>query len=165
MVVKYSFQGYDEKKMTRVMSKFTPISMKTTLEVLHYIKGRNIQQALTLLEEVSEEKRPVPFLRFKKDIPHRKGAGLSIGRFPVKVSQQVSLLLNSVIANAKDKGLDEKSLIIIHAAVQTGPKLWHYGRQRRRLRKVCHIELVAKEIKNTKKKITANKLKSGGKKQ
>ncbi len=150
-MAKYSFQKYDEKKMVRVRGRHLPISLKTTTEVLRFVKGRNIDKAISLLEEVKEAKRPVPFLRYKKDIPHRKGK-ISVGRFPKKVSENVINLLESLKANAKDKGLDEKSLSIIHAAAHPGPNLWHYGRHRRRLRKVCHAEIVAQEAKKEVKK-------------
>jgi large subunit ribosomal protein L22 len=151
-MVKYSFQEYDKKTMVRVSGNHVPISLKTTTEVLSFIRGRNVNQAIRLLHEVSEAKRPVPFLKYKKDVPHRKGAGISIGRFPKNVSIALIALLESIIANAKDKGLDETSLTIIHAAAQSGPKLWHYGRKRRRLRKVCHVGIVAKEVKVLNKK-------------
>ena len=152
MVEGYSFTKYDQKNMVRAKGKFAPISLKTTTEVLRYIRGRNIDQAITLLGEVKDAKRPVPFTRYNKDVPHRKGKGLSIGRFPKKVSEYLIDLLNLVKANAKDKGLKEDSLSIIHAAASPGPKLWHYGRHRGRQRKVCHVEIVAQETEKKKEK-------------
>ena len=149
MTNKYSFQAYDEKTMVRVSGKHLPISFKTSVEILQFIKGKNVDKAITLLGEVAEAKRAVPFLKYKKDVPHRRGK-MSVGRFPKKASENIISLLNLIKANAKDKGLDEKSLMIIHAAAQSGPNLWHYGRQRRRLRKVCHAEIVAQESKKKK---------------
>jgi large subunit ribosomal protein L22 len=151
MVNGYSLKTYDKKTMVRAIGKHLPISLKTSVEVLKYIKGKNVVKAKTLLEEVVAAKRAVPFNVYKKDIPHRKGKGLSVGRFPKKTSENIIHLLNLLQANAKDKGLDEKSLIIIHAAAQNGPNLMHYGRLRRRMRKITHIELAAEEIKAKKK--------------
>jgi large subunit ribosomal protein L22 len=148
---KYSFQEFDVKNMVRVRGKSLPISMKTTSEVLKYIRGKEVNKAIRLLEEVKDAKRAVPFLKYKKDIPHRKG-NMSVGRYPKKVSENMILLLNLLKSNAKDKGLDEDSLSIIHSAAHAGPNLMHYGRQRRRLRKICHVELIAQEKKEVSKK-------------
>jgi len=150
-MAKYSFQEYDSKSMVRVSGKHLPISLKTTSEVMKFIKGRKVNQAIALLEQVRDAKIAVPFLKYKRDVPHRKGK-MSIGRYPKKVSEHTIMLLNLIKANAKDKGLDEETLSIIHAAAQQGPNLWHYGRQRRRLRKVCSIELVAQKTKEKTKK-------------
>ena len=139
--------------MVRILGKFLPISLKTTTEVARFIKGYNVNKAITLLKEVAAAKRPIPFLKYKKDVPHRKGQGMSVGRFPKKVSEELIKLLELLKANAKDKGLDAEKLIIIHAATQSGPKMWHYGRLRRRRRKVSHFELVAQESKPSKEKI------------
>jgi len=150
MVTKYCLQTYDSKTMVKVVGKFLPISLKTSVEVLNYVRGRNVNKAKYLLEEVAEGKRAVPFNIYKKDIPHRRGKGISVGRFPKKTSEHIIKLLSLLQANAKDKGLDENSLIIIHAAAHDGPNLMHYGRLRRRMRKVCHVELAAKEDKKKK---------------
>ncbi|MBT3940738.1 50S ribosomal protein L22 [Candidatus Woesearchaeota archaeon] len=139
--------------MARAKANYAPISMKTTYEVLRLIRGRNLDQAVTMLGEVKEAKRPVAFLKYRKDVPHRKGDGLSIGRFPRKVSIELIELLTLVKANAKEKGLKEDALIIIHAAVNSGPNLWHYGRIRRRRRKSCHVEVVVQEKEQKKKEV------------
>lgn len=161
MAVRYSLQTYDPKTMVKVVGRHLPISLKTSVEVLNYIKGRKVSQSITLLEQVSEGKIALPFKRYKKDIPHRKGK-MSVGRFPKKTSQNIIKLLNLLQANAKDKGLDDESLQVIHAAAHPGPNLMHYGRHRRRFRKVCHVELAAKEVKKTKPKEESNKKMKGG---
>jgi large subunit ribosomal protein L22 len=154
MVEKYSFTEFDSKTMARAKNKHAPISLKTTTEVMRFIRGRKVEQAIMLLSEVRDAKRPIPFLRYNRDVAHRKGKGISVGRFPKKPSIEVMQVLELVKANAKDKGLSEDALTIIHAAAQQGPNLWHYGRHRGRRRKVCHVEIVAQE---TKKKAKENK--------
>jgi large subunit ribosomal protein L22 len=149
---KTGYQKYDIKKMVRVRGNHLPLSQKTSCEVMRYIRGRNVKQAIRLLEEVRDEKRPVPFLKFKRDIPHRKGQGLSVGRFPKKVSIHTIELLTLLLANAKDKGLSETELAVVYSATNPGPNLAHYGRIRGRLRKVCHLEIVGAEKKKTPKK-------------
>jgi large subunit ribosomal protein L22 len=152
MTSKTGYQNYDMKKMVRVKGNHLPLSQKTSCEVMRYIRDRNVMQAIRLLGEVRDEKRPVPFLKFKKDIPHRKGQGLSVGRFPKKVSIHTIELLTLLLANAKDKGLSEENLAVVYSAVNPGPNLAHAGRIRGRIRKVCHIEIVGAEKKKTPQK-------------
>jgi large subunit ribosomal protein L22 len=151
MSTKTGYQKYDLKKMVRVRGNHLPLSQKTSCEVMRYIRDRNVQKAIRLLEEVRDGTRPVPFLKFKKDVPHRKGQGLSVGRFPKKVSIHTIQLLTLLLANAKDKGLSEKALTVVYSAVNPGPNLPHSGRIRGRLRKVCHIEIVGAEKKKVAK--------------
>jgi len=69
-------------------------------------------------------RRPVPFRRFKKKVPHRRGLqGFCTGRFPVKAAKQILRILKDVEANAEFKGLNTEKLKLIHAAAYPGMKL------------------------------------------
>src|SRR3989344_410253 len=128
-MTQYSFQGYDGKTMTRVVGKNLKISAKKSYEVANFIRGKNVNVALNDLKLVVEEKLAV------------------------------AKLIYSLKANAKEKGMDEKKLTIIHAAVHKGARIQHNGRNRG-VRKNAHFALVAKEIEKKKKddkKIVAEK--------
>ena len=93
---------------------------------------------------------------------HRINICLISGAYPKchdGVGDYTAKLIDSLKANAKEKGMDEKKLTIIHAAVHKGARIQHNGRNRG-VRKNAHFELVAKEIEKKKKddkKIVAEK--------
>jgi len=153
---KYAFQKFDPKEMVRVVGRSLPISTKASVEIAAFIKGKQIDKAITNLEKVVEGKLAVPYKRYVKDIPHRKGAGMRTGRFPKKASKHIIVLLKSLRSNAQNQGLDTSKLFIIHAAAQKGPIVFHYGRRRTK-RKNTHFEIVAKQIEKEEKKKTSKK--------
>src|SRR3989344_5267 len=147
-MTQYSFQGYDGKTMTRVVGKNLKISAKKSYEVANFIRGKNVNVALNDLKLVVEEKLAVPYRRYTWNVSHKRGIGQ--GKYPRNVSIAVAKLIDSLKANAKEKGMDEKKLTIIHAAVHKGAQIQHNGRNRG-VRKNAHFELVAKEIEKKKK--------------
>ncbi len=145
---KLSFQSFDPTQMVKVIGRSLPISTKTSVDVLRFIKGKKVSVAKRYLKQVEKGERAIP-LRKSREIPHRVGK-MGAGRFPKKASWQIVRLLNQAEAEAEAKGLSTDDLVIIHTAAHKGPTLWHYGRRRVK-RKVTHIELVAKERKKEKK--------------
>ncbi len=148
-----TYQQYDSKTMAKVVGIYLPISPKDSREIARAIKGKSIDSAIKHLQNVVEKKQAVPFKRFNRDVPHRRGKGFGAGRFPKKASEHIIKLLKHLKANASDKALDAESMKIVHAAAQRGPVLWHYGRWRGRRRKCTYFEAVAEEIKKREKKI------------
>lgn len=151
MANKYSFQKFEEKTMVRVSGRNLPISKKTSREVCHFIKGKDVNKIIGYLKEVEKLKLPIPFLRFRHDVPHRKG-NIGPGRFPKKSASHILDLLNTLKSNANDKGLNSEGLLLVYANVSPGPRLMHYGRHRSSVRKMCNIELIAKEVIKSKPK-------------
>lgn len=151
MGFKGSYQSYDSKTMASVAATYLPISAKDSREIAKAIKGKRIGAAITYLQAVIDRKQAVPFKRFNRDTPHRRGK-IAAGRFPRKASEHILKLLKNLKANAADKNLDDENLLLVHVSAQRGPVLWHYGRKRGRQRKCTHFEAVAKEIKAEKKK-------------
>lgn len=141
-MAKYSYQGSWENT-AKVLSTYLPISRKHSHEVANFIRGKLVSRAIAELGLVAEGKLAVPYKRYVLDIPHRKG--MCTGRFPRNASLQFLKLLNSLVKNAESIGLDTSNLQIVHVAAQHTGATWHYGRFRGRKRKMCHIELVAKE--------------------
>jgi len=148
---KYAYQGYDANEMARIVGTSMPISTKTSIEIAAFIKGKQIDKAISYLQEVIEGKKAIPFKKHVKKIPHRKG--MRTGRYPKKASKYIVDLLLGLKSNAQNKGLDTSKMIIVHAAAQKGPIAFHSGRQRLK-RKNTHFEIVAKEVKEIKTKKT-----------
>jgi len=146
----YSFQGYDAKRMARARGVLLPISQKASREVAQSVKGRNLDKAIDFLEKVVVGIVPVPFKRFKRDVPHRKGK-MAAGRYPKNASLEMISLLKLLKSNAIDHGLNGDNLVVIHAAASPGPRRPRTGRIRGE-RKISHLEVVAEEIKKEKKK-------------
>ncbi|HLD97004.1 MAG TPA: 50S ribosomal protein L22 [Candidatus Nanoarchaeia archaeon] len=152
--------AYDEKKMARAMGIALPISMKKTVEVCKFVKGRRVADAIRLLRMVDDEKIAIPFGTYAKGGTGHK-PGIGPGRYPKKVCVEVVKLLNQVSFNAKNKGLDSTKLVVSSMVAKKGANAWHFGRQRRRRMKRTHVEVVVTESeavpvrKSPQKKATA----------
>ena len=147
----YAFADFVKNTMAKVVGRNLSISHKDSREICTFVKGKKINRAITYLESVVKKKQPIPYKRFKKDIPHRKGK-IATGRYPVNASFAILKLLSDLKSQAQGKGLDVPELIIIHAATHKGTRSWHSGRLRRRVRKITHVEFVAAEKKKVEDK-------------
>ena len=154
---KISYAGEIEDAV-QVAGRNLPISRKIGRELAVFIKGKTVDRAIAELKQVAAGEIAVPYKRFNHDTPHRKGNMMS-GRFPIKASLEIIKLIESLKANAEQKALDSDAIKIIHASCQHGTLAWHYGRKRRRRRKLAHFELVGVEVEEQEEK------KYGGKKK
>ena len=93
------------------------ISPKHAVEICAAIKGKKLEEAKKLLEDVIKKKQFIPFRKHKKQIPHRKGG--QPGRYPVKAARQILKLLENAENNAEEMGL-EGELVVAHASAQKG---------------------------------------------
>ena len=134
--------------MARALGIALPISLKHSIEICDFIRGKKLQTAKKILEDVIAKKRAIPFKRFTEGSGHKKG--ISSGKYPVKASREILKLLNSVEANAKDKNLDVDDLVIIHIVAKKGYSRMRYGRRPWREAKSTHIEVYVKEERNKK---------------
>jgi len=142
----YSFQKtMDEDKIAIASGRNLNISPKHAIEICNYIRGRKVEQAKRLLEYAINKKVPVPFKRFTNGLGHKSGMGA--GRYPVKACTEILRIVKSAESNAKNKGLNANDLKILHIAMQTAAKQWHYGRKKRSIFKNAHIEVVLEEVK------------------
>jgi large subunit ribosomal protein L22 len=128
------------------------ISRKHAREITNWIKGSKISEARSMLERVVRGEAAVPFKRHKKKVAHRKGlAGSPAGRFPKKAASRILALLDSLEANAIDRGFDVDALRIIHASAHGGRKMVRYtprafGRTSPKVEDLVHVELIASEV-------------------
>ena len=132
-----------EKNQAQANGRDIGISTKQSIEICNFIKKKETSKAKSLLEGVIKLKTAVPYNRFKRDIPHRKG--MASGRYPSKAAQEFLRLVNLAESNAKEKGLDSEKLFIRYAIANKGASSRHAGRFRGLKRKRTHISIILEE--------------------
>jgi large subunit ribosomal protein L22 len=116
-----------------------PISFKHSVEVCRHIKGKPLAVARKALEGAIALKTAIPYRRYNKEMAHHSGVGP--GRFPVKVCEAISKVLDSAEANAQLKGMSTANLVIKNVSANKAGVVHHYGRWGRHARR-AHIEVV-----------------------
>ncbi|KHO46803.1 MAG: large subunit ribosomal protein L22 [archaeon GW2011_AR3] len=144
MSIKYGMAKFPEN-YAKAMGRDLPISTKQSIEICKYVQGMRLSRAKSILQDVILGKKAVPFTRHTFDLGHKKGIGP--GRYPMKASESILRILNSVEANAQTKGLSANDLVILHIAANKAARPWRYGRQTRRKARRTHIEVVVSEKK------------------
>jgi large subunit ribosomal protein L22 len=138
----------------KVIGRNLTISTKQAIVISKFIRGKNLNWAKKQLEGVVNMKVAVPFTVHNKKIAHRKGR-MAAGRYPINASKEILMLLNSLDANAQNKGLDSESLYISSIIPNQASRPMHSGRKSRTMMKRTHLEIIAeekvKEKKQTKK--------------
>lgn len=149
MKYNYSFKS-NQENIAKVVGRDLDISTKQSIEVCSFIKKKTVAKARVLLELARDKKISVPFKRFTEGAGHKKGRGLSSGKYPYKTSTRFLMLLKTLEANAQNKGLSSE-LKIIHACAHKAATPLRYGRKRRISMKRTHVEIVAEETEPVKK--------------
>ena len=148
----YSFKESEPEGMAKASGRDLKISPKAAREICGAIRKMKLEEARRFLQDVIDKKRPVPYRRYKKKVPHKAGIeGWHAGRYPVKAALEIMKVLNGLEANAEDKGLYVERLRIVHAAAQRARIIKRYvprafGRSSPNFDQYCHVELVVKEI-------------------
>lgn len=78
-------------------------SKKHCMYICNFIKGKKIDDAISMLQDVIKYKRAVPF---KGEIPHRRGVGMMSGRYPINASKIFINILKGLKGNAIVNGMD-----------------------------------------------------------
>jgi large subunit ribosomal protein L22 len=148
----YAFQNYDKTKHVRASIREKDISHKHAREVAVAIKGRSIEKARELLENVISRKEAIPYRRYNNEVAHRSNIrdGFSAGRFPKKAASEFLRILDNLESNAEYKGMDLDRLRIVSAAVHKGTKLKRFqpramGRSSPKFDTLVHVEVIAQE--------------------
>lgn len=129
----------------KVVGRNLPFSTKHAIEISKFIRGRSVKESKALLEKVLVKEVAVPFRRFNRDVGHKRGR-IAAGRFPYKASRYFISLLNSLEANATNKGLDAESLYVKTVISNRASRPFKYGRFLRRRTKRTHVEMIAEEL-------------------
>ncbi len=140
----YKYSMETEKNMAKAVGLALPVSLKKSVEVCDFIRGKNLQKSINQLNRVIKQEIAVPFKKFNcGGVGHKKG--MAAGRYPIKTCMEITRILKDAQANAEHKGLNAGNLIIKHICAKSGSKSYHYGRKRRRLMKRTHIEIIVEE--------------------
>ncbi len=118
MKLDYSIEP-DPENTSKAMGKELHISRKHAHEISSAIKGMTVDAAREFLEDVALLKRAVPYRRYIRNIPHRRG-GMCTGRYPQKSAKAFLRVLQNAENNARYKGLDSESLRISHITTKKG---------------------------------------------
>ena len=150
MATTYSYTSQAKENEAKAVGVSIPVSYKQSYEVAKFIRGKNVQLAKKMLQDVVDMKRPVPMTRFNRDTGHKHG--MAAGRFTINTCTFILKLLKSAESNAQFKGLSTANLIVRHIAAQKGPTSFRYGRHRRRQAKRAHVEIIVAEQKEASEK-------------
>jgi large subunit ribosomal protein L22 len=114
----YTYTAEPDATVARARGVEIPISPKKTYEVLNAIRGLPLSKARSLLEDVIELKRAIPFRRYNQETAHKRSVGP--GRYPKKVAKSVLSILQNAEANAEFEGMDTEALYVKVAASSRG---------------------------------------------
>jgi len=131
-------------KTSRTIANDLPISTKKSVEVCNFIRGRELEKAKMLLEQVLEYKAAVPFKKYNMGAGHKKGK-VGPGKYPINVCNEILSVLKLAEANAKNLNLSMKNIYIKLIMANMASRPWHYGRFKRRKMKRTHIEVILSE--------------------
>ena len=148
----------------KVIGRNLTISTKHAIVISKFIRGKNLKWAKKKLEGVIDMKVAVPFTVHNKKVAHRKGK-MAAGRYPVNASKEILMLLNSLDANAQNKGLDTDSIYISSIIPNHASRPMHSGRKSRTMMKRTHLEIIAEEKVKEKKQIKKQEVKIETKKE
>ena len=138
----------DPETTAKAYGKEYQISPKKSVEVCDMLRGKDVDTALDMLEEVLEGDRAVPYKKHNKRIAHQKGTGS--GGYPKKVCEKMYSLIEECRANAESKGLDTDNLVIKVLAAQKGSPIQGFrarafGRSSPSETKTTSIEVILEE--------------------
>ncbi|MCX6748293.1 MAG: hypothetical protein NT076_01690 [Candidatus Pacearchaeota archaeon] len=98
--VKEAKKQVEKKEFAQAQGRDMPLSLKHVKFICRFIKGKTIQEALDLMNKVSEKKIYVPM---SGELACRK-KGIK-GRYPVKASREFIRVLKGLQGNANVAGL------------------------------------------------------------
>ena len=128
------------------------ISPKAAREVCKAIKGMDLEKAKSYLERVIEMNQAVPFKRHDGKVGHRRGNGISTGRYPVKTAAAILKVIESAGNNGEAIHIDIENWRILHIATSRGTSFESRfprarGRSTPKMRESANVEVVLEEIK------------------
>jgi large subunit ribosomal protein L22 len=140
----------DPKTTARGIAREVPISPKKSYELCNVLRGKTVDEAKRILDDIIALRKPIRFRRYTTAVGHKRGIGP--GRYPVKPARYFKKLIMEVQANAEQQGLDSENMKIAHIAIHPGPKRKMqrpraFGRSTAWNQETVHIELILEELK------------------
>jgi large subunit ribosomal protein L22 len=139
----YKYSVEDTENTAKAAGLSLSISMKDSVEICNFIRGKNLKKSVETLKQIAEKKRALPLRRFNQNRGHKPGIGP--GAYPVNTCNEIIKILENAEANAQFKGLNTTHLIINHIRAHKAATPYHAGRQRRRKMKRTNVEVVVSE--------------------
>ncbi len=138
----------DPENTAKAYGKEIQISPKKSYEVCNLIRGKDVDEAIDILDDVIEKKRAVPYRRYNKRVAHNKGVGP--GGYPVKAASKIKEFIEQAKSNAEEKGLDSENMKIIGLAAHRaspvkGNRPRAQGRSTPFDRKRTNLEIILQE--------------------
>jgi len=124
-----------------------PISTKYSVGICKFIINKRIEEAIDNLNQVIKKKKVVPM---KGEIAHRKGKGISSGKYPIKSTEYFIKMLKTLRGNAINNGMELENTKITEAIANKASR--PYRRFGTRQFKRTHIQIRCKEKKEKEKK-------------
>lgn len=122
--------------------KGIPISTLDAVNIARFIRGKDLKKIKASLVMIRDMKAPLPHLKYRTSNAHK--SGMMSGSYPVKAVGEIIKLLDSVEANARNRGM-VSPFVITHVKADNGGLVWHHGRQRRQRKKNTNFEIIIKE--------------------
>jgi large subunit ribosomal protein L22 len=150
-MVGYSYPVDEGHSIAKAIGREIHISPKHSVELCRALRGKKLEDAKELLEDVIEKRRPIPFKRYKRSIGHRKGKGFGPGRYPVRAAKAIMKVLEAAESNAEYSGLDTEALLVKHIAANKGRVIsgWMpraHGRNTAKDTETVNIEVILEEV-------------------
>jgi large subunit ribosomal protein L22 len=131
------------KKDVAVANGFSlRISPKQCVFICRIIRGKSPDAAIKRLQDVIDEKRPVPMAGL--EVGHKKGKGLAGGKFPKNACKAIIEIVKQAKANAVVAEI-ENPVINIAKSDRASAPFKKGGRRAKRAH--IHIEIVNREAK------------------
>jgi large subunit ribosomal protein L22 len=140
------------KHEVSVYGRSLPISLKYSTAIGKFIRGKRIDNAIRDLELVKIKKKVVPMTG---ELAHKKGKGISSGKYPVKASENFIKLLKSLSANGANHGMELDNTRIAMTIPNKAPEQIHRGGRAKFKR--THVKIIAKENGNARPSVVKRK--------
>lgn len=112
------------------------ISPKYSFAICKVIRGKSPESAIIRLEEAVSGRRAIPMAGL--EVGHKKGRGMSGGKFPKKACSEIITLIKQASANAVINGI-ENPIISVAMANQASAPYKSGGRKAKRTH--VHLEV------------------------
>lgn len=147
MNMKYSIY-LDPEKTARAYGRDLQCSPRYAENVAKAIKGMNVKDAESLLNDIIKLKRAIPFKTHKTERAHKKGIGP--GGYPVNASKKILDVLKNAMNNAEYKGLDSENMFVAHISTYRGRIIEGYmpramGRSSAWNERTTNVEIIIEE--------------------
>jgi len=124
------------------------ISPKQSVYVCKIIRGKSPEGAINRLQEVIDERRPVPMAAL--EVGHKKGKGLAGGKFPKNACRAIMEIVKQAGANAVVAGI-ENPVITIAKSDRASAPFRRAGRRAKRTHMHIEVKDKSKLVKRKKK--------------